>query len=102
MVQLTAESGNDFRNTEFDLLVDEELENSTMRLATAKMLTEIEQAKPGSIPPSVITSYLPLPLSAKMEIEEFNAVQAQQDQDRFDQEMEIEKLKITSKSKNKK
>ena len=99
LIQLTKQSGDSIRDTKFDIVVDEELENSTMRLATAKMLTEIEQARPGSIPPDIITSYLPLPLTAKMQIREYNDAKAKQDQERFDQQMEIEKLKITSKTK---
>ncbi len=59
---------NDISGGQFDLVVDEEVQSTTMRMATMQMLVDFNQSSPGMIPPWTLLEYSNLPFSAKEEI----------------------------------
>jgi hypothetical protein len=65
---------NDISTGKYDLVVDEAVENQTMRMATAQMLTDYSQNNPNTIPPDLIMEYSDLPLTAIMKVKEYNAM----------------------------
>jgi len=88
------EGFNDITAGKFDLMIDEEAENTTMRREIAQMLMELAHNNPDSIPPEVILEYLDLPISAKMKVQQYN-------EDRINREMEMRKAEIAAKTKGK-
>ncbi|RPI55859.1 MAG: hypothetical protein EHM49_01410 [Deltaproteobacteria bacterium] len=88
------EGFNDISAGKFDLMIDEEAENTTMRREIAQMLMELAHNNPDSIPPEIILEYLDLPLTAKMKVQQYN-------QDRINREVELRKMEIESKNKAK-
>lgn len=68
---------NDLSLGEFDIRVDETVENATIRGAIAQMLTEFAQTNPGSIPPQIIMEYAGLPTKVRQEIAVYQQQQAE-------------------------
>lgn len=68
---------NSISTGEFDVRIDETVENATIRGAIAQMLTEFSQANPGTIPPTIIMEYAGLPFSVKQEIKAYQQQQAE-------------------------
>lgn len=87
---------NDISIGEYDLEVEETVENATMRMAVAQTLTEFAQNNPGAIPPDIILDYMDMPFSVKQRVQQ--AWQAQQEAAQSnleaDRAMEMMKLKI--------
>ncbi len=82
------EGFNDITAGKFDLIVDEEAENITMRRGIAQILTEMNQNNPGIIPPEIILDYIGVPFTTKKQVQAYN-------QQRLEREyaLEIAKLK---------
>lgn len=91
------EGFNDISAGEYDLEVDEGLENTTMRLAIAQMLTDFSQNNPGSIPPGVIMDYANLPFTVKQQVQEAWEQAAQLEQENLDADraLKIVELSLT-------
>ena len=62
---------NDLSAGEFDLEMDEALENATMRMAIAQILTDFSHNNPGSIPPDLVLEYSSVPYTTKTRIKQF-------------------------------
>ena len=86
---------NDVTAAEFDLIIDEEAQSKSTRLAIAKMLVDFSQNSPGTIPPDLILEYSSIPFSAKQRIREYQELMRQQHLE--DIELEI-KLKNAGKT----
>ena len=84
---------NDITMGEYDLIVDEDAETRSTRLAIAKMLVDFSQNNPGMIPPDIILDYANLPFTVKQEIKAFNEAAQAEEQRRWEKEMEIEMKK---------
>lgn len=84
---------NDISIGKYDLVVDEALENATLRMATLQMLTEFGQQNPGSIPPEMIIEYSDLPLTAKIQVKNYRLEQQQMQQQQIAAQQQIEAAK---------
>jgi len=84
---------NDLTAGEFDLEMDENLENATMRMAIAQILTDFSHNNPGSIPPDIVLEYSSVPYSAKTRIKQFWEEQRKQEQENLEADREIEMMK---------
>lgn len=87
---------NDVSAGRYDVVVDEDVENITMRAFIMEQLTAYSQNNPGTIPPDVIMEYSNLPFTAKMAVKNFNAQnqQAQAQAAQFEQQMQLEELNL--------
>lgn len=86
--EATGEVLNDIGAGTYDLFIEEALEGTTMRLATAKLLADFAQNNPGSIPPDVLLDQTDVGHSIKERVRavgdqqaEANAQKAQDDSD---------------------
>jgi len=70
---------NDITIGKYDLAIDEESENVTMRRQTAMMLMEFAQTNPGTIPPELVMEYMDLPFSAKEQVKAYAEESYQRD-----------------------
>lgn len=86
---------NDISAGEYDLEVEETVENATMRLATAQILTEFSQNNPGSVPPDIILEYANIPFTVKMRVREAWEAQAQREQENLDADRALEITKLS-------
>ncbi len=84
---------NDLSAGEFDLEMDEALENATMRMAIAQILTDFSHNNPGTIPPDLVLEYSSVPYSAKVKIKQFWEQQRAIEQANIEAEHEIEMIK---------
>jgi hypothetical protein len=66
------EGFNDISVGKYDFAIDEAVENTTMRMAVAQMLTDFAQNNPGSIPPDMILEYSDMPLSARLKVKAYH------------------------------
>jgi hypothetical protein len=87
---------NDISVGKYDLVIDEALENASMRMATLQMLTEFGQQNPGSIPPEMIIEYSDLPMTAKIQVKNYRMEQQQIQQQQVQQQMAVEQQKVAS------
>jgi len=71
---------NDISVGKYDLVVDEALENQTMRMAVMQMLTEYSQNNPGTIPPDLILEYSDLPISAINKVREYTKMMLEREE----------------------
>lgn len=62
---------NDITVGKYDLVVDEAVENQTMRMSVAQMLTEYSHNNPGTIPPELILEYSDLPISTINKVRDY-------------------------------
>ena len=85
---------NDISALEYDLEADETIENSTLRLSIAQILTDFSHNNPGSVPPDLILDYANLPMSAKERVRQVWEAMRQQEQDNKDADREVELLKL--------
>jgi hypothetical protein len=88
---------NDISALKYDFAIDEAVENTTMRMAIAQMLTEFSQNNPGSIPPDMILEYSDMPLSARMKVKAYHEQMMQREERMM--EMEIEAKRESSLTK---
>lgn len=70
------EGYNDITIGEFDVRVDETVENATVRSATAQMLTDLAHNNPNTIPPELILDYAGLPWTVQQQLREYRQQQA--------------------------
>lgn len=91
-----AEGFNDLSFGEYDVRIDENVENVTMRAFAMQMLAQFGQNNPGTIPPDLLMEYSTLPYSAKQRVKIFNQQQMQMQQAAQDREfqLKVEELKI--------
>lgn len=76
---------NDLGAGDYDLVVDETVDNVTMRMSIAGMLNDFSQNNPETIPPELIMEYMDVPLSAQQKVIQFRQQQlaiAQAEQER--------------------
>jgi len=92
---------NDISAGEFDVVVDESVENATMRLAIAQILTDFSHNNPGAIPPDIVLDYADMPYSVKMRVKEFHAAMQKQEQENVEREFELREKEIEVKRSNK-
>jgi len=88
---------NDVSVGEYDLEVEETVENATMRLAIAQMLTEFSQNNPGSIPPDIVLDYANLPFTVKQRVKEATAQQQKLAQENIDADRALKVQEMTTK-----
>lgn len=81
---------NDVSALEYDIVIDEDLESTTTRLATMRMLADFGVANPGMIPPDVILEYGNLPMTVIGRVKAFY-------EQRRAEELALEAAKIDAK-----
>ena len=89
---------NDITVGNYDLVVEEALEGSTMKMANAKILAEFAQNNPGSIPADVLLDQTNISFSAKQRIRQFSEQAAIDAQNNKEEELDIEWAQILEKS----
>ncbi len=82
---------NDISAMDNDLAIDEAVENNTMRMAIAQMLTDYSQSNPGSIPPDLIMEYSDMPFSVVQRVKQYNAAMQKREDDKWQAELEIQR-----------
>ena len=92
-----SEGFNDISSAEFDLVVDESVENATMRLTIAQILTEFSHNNPGSIPPDLVLDYTDMPYTAKQKVKAFHKAVQEQEQANIDREFDLKEKEIDGK-----
>lgn len=85
---------NDISIGKYDLVIEESLENATMRMATLQMLADFGQQNPGSIPPEMIIEYSDLPLSAKLQVKNYRLEQQKIQQQEVQMKVQMEQSKV--------
>lgn len=63
---------NSVQGNRYDVIVDEDVENISMRAFILEQLASYSQNNPGTIPPELIVEYSNLPYTAKMQVKQFN------------------------------
>jgi hypothetical protein len=89
---------NDISIGKYDLIVEEALEGSSMKLANAKILTEFAQNNPGAIPPDILLDQTNVTSSAKQRVREFTIANQEAQQQSQEEENLIEWAKILEKA----
>ena len=89
-----SEGFNDISAGKFDLYVDETVETTSMRSATAQILTDFAQNNPGSIPPDVILDYADIPYTVKERVRAFWEEQQKMEREKADRDYELELMKL--------
>jgi len=92
-----SEGFNDISSAEFDLVVDESVENATMRLTIAQILTEFSHNNPGSIPPDLVLDYTDMPYTTKQKVKAFHKAVQEQEQANIDREFDLKEKEIDGK-----
>ena len=99
LLQLNSQSNpdakdfNDISVGKYDLVLDETLENQTMRMAILQMLADYGQQNPNSIPPDLIMEYSDLPFTAKQRVKEYNQMMMQREDARIQAQLAVEQEK---------
>ena len=88
---------NDISIGEYDLEIDEQVENSTLRLAIAQMLTDFSQNNPGSIPPGIIMEYANLPFTVKQAVQSAWEQSAKREQENIDADRALKIVELSLK-----
>jgi hypothetical protein len=91
---------NDITTGEYDLEVEESVENATTRLAIAQMLTDFSQNNPNSIPPDLVLEYANMPFSVKQRVKQAWESQRQLEQQNADADraMELQRISIQARA----
>jgi len=84
---------NDTSVGEYDMTIDEQAENVTMRKGIAEMLMEFGRNNPGSIPPELVFEYTDAPYSVKQKIRQYNEARLAEEREFREMELNIELLK---------
>lgn len=92
-----SEGFNDISTGEYDLEMDEQVENSTLRLAIAQMLADFSQNNPGSIPPGIIMDYANLPFTVKEAVQKAWEEAQQREQENIDAERALKIVELSLK-----
>lgn len=82
---------NDISVGKYDFAIDEAIENTTMRMAVAQMLTDFAQNNPGTIPPEMILEYSDLPLSARLKVKEYNEAMFRRQEEMLQANLEVQR-----------
>lgn len=90
---------NDITVGEYDLEVEETVENATMRLAIAQMLTDFSQNNPNSIPPDIVLDYANIPFTVKQRVKESWANQQKLQQENIDADRALKIQELFFKAK---
>lgn len=90
---------NDITVGEFDMVIEEGVESTTMRMAIAQWLIEYSQNNPGVIPPDIILEYSNVPFSVKQRVREYTAQQAAAAQAAQQQEFDLKSRELDIKEK---
>jgi hypothetical protein len=80
---------NDVSAGEYDLVVEEGIESSTMRMAIAQWLVEFAHNNPNAIPPDIIMEYSNIPYSAKQQVKQHNDMMMQMQMQAQQQELAL-------------
>jgi hypothetical protein len=88
---------NSIKDANLDLEIDETMENTTMRMTIAQLLTEFSHNNPGSIPPDVILEYANIPFTVKQRVKAFFQAMRDQEQANIEKEHELKLLEIGAK-----
>jgi hypothetical protein len=89
---------NDITTGHYDLEIDETIENASMRLAVAQMLTDFSHNNPESIPPDLILEYANVPFTVKQRIREIWENQAKLQQENIDADRALKIVELSVKS----
>jgi hypothetical protein len=89
---------NDITVGHYDLEIDETIENASMRLAVAQMLTDFSHNNPESIPPDLILEYANVPFTVKQRIREIWENQAKLQQENIDADRALKIVELSVKS----
>jgi len=84
------EGFNDISAGKFDLRIDEEAEDVTMRREIANMLMEYAHNAPDAIPPEIILEYMDVPFTVKAQVQQYNEA-------RIEREMMLRMAEIKAK-----
>lgn len=93
-----SEGFNDISAGEYDVELDEAVENSTMRMTIAQILTDFAQNNPGTIPPHIVLDYVNLPFTTKMAVRDFWQQQMELEQENRDADRALKMAEIGSKA----
>jgi hypothetical protein len=88
------EGFNDITALDFDISVDEAVDNQTMRMQIAQLLTDISQQAPESIPIEIILEYSDLPFTVRQKVQEYQAMMMAREDAKFNAEIALEREKI--------
>jgi len=80
---------NDISSLEYDMLVDENIETSSMKMTIAQILADFAQNNPGTIPPDIILDYSDVPFSAKQKVKQFQQMTQEQEQRNIEADQQI-------------
>jgi hypothetical protein len=89
---------NDITSLEFDIAIDEAVDNQTMRMQTAQLLTDIAHQNPGAIPIEIILEYSDLPLTTRQRVQQYQMEMMAREDAKFKAEMDLEREKIRATS----
>ena len=89
---------NDITVGKFDLMVEEALEGSSMKLANAKILTEFAQNNPGMIPADILLDQTSVSFTAKARVREFQAEQQESAAASAEEELDLKWATILEKA----
>jgi hypothetical protein len=82
---------NDITAVKYDFAIDEAVENTTMRMAVAQMLTEFAQNNPGSVPPDLIMEYSDLPMTARLKVKQYTEMMLEREERMMQMEIEAKR-----------
>ena len=87
---------NDISALEYDLELDETIESSTMRQATAQIIMDYSHNNPGTVPPDIILEYSDIPLSVVQKIKTYHdqVKQLEQANIEADRELKLKELQV--------
>ena len=94
----TVQGFNDITALDFDIAIDEAVDNQTMRMQTAQLLTDIAHQNPGVIPVEIILEYSDLPLTVRQKVQQYQMEMMAREDAKFKAEMELEREKIRATS----
>lgn len=89
---------NDISAADNDLAIDEAVENNTMRMAIAQMLTEYSQNNPGTIPPDLIMEYSDMPFSVQQRVKQYTAMMMQREDEYRQAQLETQREVASTKA----
>ncbi len=101
VTMLALQSGqlNNMETMHYDAVINDGTENVIMRTANMQLLTSFSQNNPGSIPIDVLMEYSNMPPTVIQRVQEYQAAQAEQQEQVRKEEMDLEYAKIKAKSK---
>jgi hypothetical protein len=92
---------NDISVGTYDVRIDEQAENLTMRQSALQILMEYAHNAPGTIPPDIILEYMNLPFSVKQRVLQYQEEQRQMEMAMLAMEMESKERIASTKASQK-